>query len=48
VRKKINFFISWQQNKKLEDAINRTGMTISELFRRALDYYLKSEEFDDK
>jgi hypothetical protein len=37
--KQINFFIPDQQRDRIKKLAKETGITISEHFRRALDYY---------
>lgn len=41
---KVTFFASPQQIERLKAASERRGLTQSELFRRALDYWLDEEE----
>lgn len=40
---RVNFFLSEQQVAALKALAKRTGLTVSELIRRAVDAYLKEK-----
>jgi hypothetical protein len=40
---RINLYIAEQQQKRLEELRDETGLSIAELIRRALDLYFKQE-----
>ena len=39
--KRIDTYITHQQIKKLKELAQKTGLTVAELIRRAIDKYLK-------
>ena len=41
--KRVNYHLSEQQIAKLKAESKRTGLTVAEIIRRAIDAYLKKE-----
>jgi len=39
--KRIDTYLTYQQIKKLKELAFKTGLTVAELIRRAIDEYLK-------
>jgi predicted DNA-binding protein len=42
--KKVNYYITEKQDKRLRQLSKESGLTVSELIRRALDYYLERKK----
>ncbi len=42
--KQVNVYLTHDQHEKLQKLKERTGAPVSEIIRRAIDRYLKSEE----
>lgn len=41
---KVNYYLTEQQIARLQKLAKKTGLTLSELIRRAIDAFLKQEE----
>jgi len=44
--KRVNYYLTEMQLKKLKEISDDTGLSVSEHIRRAIDFYM--EAFDDK
>lgn len=44
---RINAFVTTPQRRKLERLVNKTGLSMAELLRRAIDQYLERLEDRD-
>lgn len=45
--KQVNYYLPEQQIKALKDQSKKTGISVSEIIRRAIDLWLKQQKKDD-